>query len=88
MKAMRYLTKMGVLATAAVLLGGVSVQGADDDRKARKEAKKTKVCRRVKETGTHFSRKICKSQAEWDEIRRRDQEEMARSIPTEGGSVE
>ena len=57
--------------TAAVgvtMLGApnITAAGSDDPDFAAMEDPKRMVCRRIRETGTHFSRRICVTREEWD----------------------
>ncbi len=90
---MRVLLKTGVLIAACSLLGMGQGAVADEGDRAGKKAKKTRICKRVKVTGTHFAKRICRTQAQWDEMRAENERDMDRlktsnphDIPVEGGA--
>ena len=90
---MRAMLKTGVLIVACALLGMGQSAVADDGAKTGKKAKKTRVCKRVRVTGTHFAKRICRTQAQWEEMRAEDERERdrimtanPRDIPFDGGA--
>lgn len=66
-----------ILATAVLGLSGPGI-AAESEQNA--EVKKSKrVCKRVRPTGTHFTLRVCRSQAKWDEMEEVAQEEAERA---------
>lgn len=91
---MRVLARFGALIIASALLGIGPGAGADDGGdKAGKKVRKTRICKRVKVTGTHFAKRVCRTQAQWDEMKAQNERDMERvmtsnphEIPLDGGA--
>ena len=60
------------LLVSCLLFGNVYAteepQTADTKKQAAKHNPNKKVCKKVKTTGSHFSKRVCLKQKEWDEM--------------------
>ncbi len=54
-----------VLATALAFAGTAVVHAEEATEQARKVEQDPTVCKRVKQLGTHFKRKVCMKKSEW-----------------------
>ena len=60
-------------------------QAAADAAPEKKPHPNARICKRVKTTGTHFPKKMCLRQREWDELRADSQRQMDRVNSAGGG---
>ena len=95
---MRRIVSLGLVVSAILLIAApvsaaTDTGASDDAKRASQQAQNKRVCKRVKVTGTHFARRICRSQREWDEMQRQNEEDMDRvmtsnphEIPVDNGA--
>ena len=68
------------------LMVSASICGAQESATSQqtgvlKRDKDAKICKQIRKTGTHFTRRVCHTKADWDEMHRRAQEEMRKIGP-------
>jgi hypothetical protein len=86
--------RMAAIAALAIGLGamgaGIPLPGAAASAKssAEKTDKGRKVCRSLVPSGTRFSTRVCRTQAEWDEMQSKSQDSLLKQQRGPGSNYE
>ena len=70
---------------AASLFAGAAMTAVAADKD--KDDSNRMVCKRVKETGSHFSKRVCLPKARWDEMRKDVEDDIQGANPTASPAV-
>ncbi len=77
-----------ILLTVATLAYGAEGVAGDAEKKEKKKSPNSRVCKKVKPTGSHIGQRVCLKKKEWDAMEKAAQENLRNSTThSRGGGV-